>query len=148
MVLKLFISLIMIYMGYHYEDSCPNGAAGWLRSAGIIICINAVLHLWSELYKVWANRDGNVDLIEGCIMCLDKMIIGVIIVVEVIIIIWGLATILPAWANLSNDPTSDDYCQSRPFYTALGVLFFKVVLIPIWICLGCYCKMCCPCCTE
>ena len=39
----------------------------------------------------------------------------------------GLANVIPAWANLSDDPSSPEYCESAPMKTAIGVLFFKVV---------------------
>lgn len=146
-IIKLVVGIVMTAIGFCYQNDCDNGAANWLGIAGIVVLVSSGLHLLGLLYSMYAKSDGEISCGETCVMMMNKILIGIVVIVEVVVIIWGCVVVFGAWGSwVTDDDDSENYCNKVPFITALSILFIQLILVPLFACIKCCWKVfCCGC---
>jgi len=138
-ITKLILACIMIPIGSKHEstavenssESCPNGAAYWMKIAGIVLLISSLMNICAKLYKKYAERDGQVDCCEKCLIGMNYFSTACIGVVDLAMLIWGSVVVFGAYSDwTSDDAAKDYYCAYVPMMTAFVILILKWILVP------------------
>jgi len=136
------------------SDPCPNGAAHYLYVAGITILAANLVNIVSKIAQHLAEKDGEVTDGEKCGLGLLTCVSSILVVVDLCMILWGSVVVFGAWAfwtsdykKYAEDPEWYNFCEYPPMVTALVILIFKWILIPLMIMLVCCCTFLCSCCA-
>jgi len=124
----------MIVIGVVYTNDCPYSQATlFLQIYGGVIFGASFNKIFFYFMK------HKYDLMDKIIPALD--------LAEFIIIIWGSIVVFSAYSDVTHDdPTSEMYCHTTPFYMAFINLIFQWIMIPFKIC--CACCICCGICCA
>ena len=156
-VFNLLVKALMIAVGYHDRDRCPNGAANWLFVGGILLFVaNLVIGL-TQLTKIYAWSHSRES---ERLMLVMFVLAGAMTILEFSVIIWGSVLVFSVWeewhdkwgssrlgreAEAKFTVEDDDYCPSTSMVFAFIVLIchwaFILLIILAIIFIGVY--ICC-----
>ena len=99
----LVIGGVMLGVGVHYRDACPNGAALWLLVAGAMALVAQFLNFWAKTYQQFALKDGKITSREELVMSINKLLTALVTLVEMAILIYGSIVVFGAWSKWTHD---------------------------------------------
>ena len=147
----LVIGGVMLGVGVHYRDACPNGAALWLLVAGAMALVAQFLNFWAKTYQQFALKDSKITGKESLVMSINKLLTALVTLVELAILIYGSVVVFGAWSKWTHDikdKNSKNYCDYTPMMFAFIILIVKWVFYPcifVILCLMmCFSACCVP----
>jgi len=124
-----------------FLDPCPNGAARWLFTAGIILIL---VYGSNALSKVYLYQDVMISTPVGfCSSCISGFCSTLAVIAKIAVIIWGSVIVFGAWSKWTYDPNKYltdgnlNYCEYYPMMFAFVILIIEWVLIPVVFILTC-----------
>ena len=160
-IFEIILAILMIAIGANYygivdgKEICPNHAAWWLLTAGLVFLGLNLINVIARIYRSCVLDQGKNSFLERCEILLISS--AVMTIVNIVIIIWGAILVFGSYASWTDNlekytqnlekpsPEELNYCPYTPMMTAFVILIVKFILLPALIIMDTVCACCVSC---
>lgn len=162
-IFDIILAILMIAIGAKFygtvdgKEICPNNAAWWLLTAGLVFLGLNLINVIARIYRGCVLDQGKNSFVERCGMEILLISSAAMTIVDFVVIIWGAILVFGSYSSWTDNlgkyernmekpsPEELNYCPYTPMMTAFVILIVKFILIPALIIMVTVCACCVSC---